>query len=76
MGCHLDPKAICCEVFLSVADLQASIEAFLKAWNQALEPFVRTATAESLQERPARRRRALEQMQRVCAIPKSRNPKK
>ena len=31
---HLDNKAIRRGVFLSVADLQASIEAFLAAWNQ------------------------------------------
>jgi len=31
---HLDNKAIRRGVFLSVADLQASIETFLKAWNK------------------------------------------
>jgi len=44
---HLDNKAIRRGVFLSVADLKASIEAFLKAWNQDPKPFVWTATAYS-----------------------------
>ena len=35
---HLDNKAIRRGVFLSVADLQASIEAFLTAWNQDPNP--------------------------------------
>ncbi len=41
---HLDNKAIRRGVSLSVADLQASIEAFLTAWNQDPKPFVWTAT--------------------------------
>jgi hypothetical protein len=48
---HLDIKAIRRGVFRSVADLQASIEAFLKAWNQDPKPFVWTATVESIQEK-------------------------
>ena len=36
---HLDNKAIRRGVFLSVADLQASIQSFLKAWNQHPKPF-------------------------------------
>jgi transposase len=41
---HLDNKAFRRGVFLSVADLQASIEAFLTVWNQDPKPFVWTAT--------------------------------
>lgn len=37
---HLDNKAIRRGVFRSVEDLKASIEAFLKAWNQDPQPFV------------------------------------
>src|ERR671918_1455154 len=48
---HLDNKAIRRGVFLSVADLKASIDAFLKAWNQDPKPFVWTATVESIQEK-------------------------
>ncbi len=43
---HLDNKAIRRGVFRSVADLQASIEAFLTSWNQDPKPFVWTATVE------------------------------
>src|SRR6185503_12294288 len=48
---HLDNKAIRRGVFLSVADLQASIQSFLTVWNQDPKPFVWTATVESIQEK-------------------------
>jgi transposase len=51
---HLDHKAIRRGVFLSVADLKASIEAFVKAWNQDPKPFVWTASIESIQEKLTR----------------------
>ena len=73
---HLDNKAIRRGVFLSVADLQASIEAFLTAWNQDPKPFVWTATVESIQEKLTRCRRTLEQIQPGCTSPKSRKRKK
>ena len=41
---HLDNKAIRRGVFRRVADLQASIEASLTAWNQDPKPFVWPAT--------------------------------
>jgi hypothetical protein len=47
---HLDNKAIRRGVFLSVVDLQASIAAFLKAWNDDPHPFVWTATVASIQK--------------------------
>ena len=59
---HLDNPAMRRGVFLSVADLQTPIAAFLKAWNQA-PPFVWTATVQSIQEKLARRRRTLEIVQ-------------
>jgi transposase len=73
---HLDNKAIRRGVFLSVADLQASIAAFLKAWNQDPKPFVWTATVESIQEQLTRCRRTLEQIQPGCTSPKSGRQKK
>ncbi len=73
---HLDNKAIRRGVFRSVADLQASIEAFLKAWNQDPKPFVWTATVESIQEKLTRCRRTLEQIKPGCTSPKSRKKKK
>ncbi len=65
-------KAIKRGVFLSVADLQASIEAFLTAWNQDPKPFVWTATVESIQEKLTRCRRTLEQIQPGCTSSKPR----
>ena len=73
---HLDDKAIRWGVFLSVADLESSIEAFLLAWNQNPKPFVWTATVESIQEKLTRCRRTLEQIQPGCTSPKSRKRKK
>ena len=51
---HLESKAIRRAVFLSVADLQASIGAFPTAWNQDPKPFVWTAIVESIQEKLTR----------------------
>ena len=73
---HLSDKAIRRGVFLSVADLQSSIEAFLLAWNQNPKPFVWTATVESIQEKLNRCRQTLEQIQPGCTSPKSRKRKK
>src|SRR5438270_10977988 len=73
---HLDDKAIRRGVFLSVADLQASIEAFLTVWNQDPKPFVWTATVESIQEKLTRCRQTLEQIKPGCTSPKSRTRKK
>jgi hypothetical protein len=55
-----------------MADLKASIEAFLKAWNPDPKPFVWTTTVESIQEKLNRCRRTLEQIKRGCTIPKTR----
>src|SRR4029453_10133514 len=73
---HPDNKAIRRGVFLSVADLEASIEAFLTAWNQDPKPFVWTATVESIQEKLTRCRQTLEQIKPGCTTPKSRKQKK
>jgi len=72
---HLDSKAIRRGVFRSVADLQAAIEAFLKAWNEDPKPFVWTATVESIQEKLNRCRRTLEHIKPGCTSPKSRKRK-
>ncbi len=73
---HLDSQAIRRGVFLSVADLQAAIDAFLTAWNQDPKPFVWTATVESIQEKLTRCRQTLEQIKPGCTTPKSRKQKK
>ena len=63
-------------VFLSVEDLQASIAAFLAAWNESPKPFVWTATVESIQEKLTRCRRTLEQIKPGCTSPKTRKRRK
>jgi transposase len=73
---HLDTKAIRRGVFLSVADLQASIEAFLAAWNEHPHPYVWTATVESIQDKLTHCRRTLEQIQPGCTSQKARKPKR
>jgi transposase len=56
---ELDSKAIRRGVFRSVKDLEASIHAFLQAWNQNPRPYVWTATVESISEKLSRCRRTL-----------------
>jgi transposase len=73
---HLDNRAIKRGVFLSVADLQASIAAFLNTWNESPQPFVWTATVESIQAKLSRCRRTLEQIQPGCTSPKRRKRNK
>jgi len=72
---HLDDKAIRRGVFLSVADLESSIGAFLQTWNKDPKPFVWTATVESIMEKLTRCRRTLEQIQPGCTRPKTRKRK-
>jgi transposase len=67
---HLDNKALRRGIFRSVADLQASIEAFLKAWNHDPKPFVWTATVESIQVKLIQCRQTLEQIKPGCTSPK------
>src|ERR1700747_809683 len=60
---HLYNQAIKRAAFLSVADLQTAIAAFLNTWNESPKPFVWTATIDSIQEKLSRCRRTLEQIQ-------------
>lgn len=71
----MDNKAIRRGVFLSVPDLKASIEAFIKAWNQNPKPFVWTATVESIQQKLSRCHRTPEQIKPGCTSPKTRKRK-
>ena len=73
---ELDNKAIRRGVFRSVEDLEASINAFLTAWNQDPQPYVWTATVESITEKLSRCRRTLEKIQPGCTRPRSRKRKK
>jgi len=62
--------------FSSVADLQKAIGEFLDAWNENPKPFVWTTTVESIQQKLARCRQTLEQIQPGCTQPRKRKPKK
>ena len=73
---ELDNKAIRRGVFLSVESLEASIDAFLSAWNKDPKPFVWTATVESITEKLSRCRRTLEKILPGCTSPRMRKRKK
>lgn len=62
-------------VFFSVEDLQRAIAEFLAAWNEAPNPFVWTATVESIMEKLSRCRQTLEQIQPGCTLPRTRKKK-
>ena len=73
---ELNAKAIRRGAFRSVEDLQAAIAAFLTACNKAPNPFVWTATVESITEKLSRCRRTLEKIQPGCTSPRTRKRKK
>jgi transposase len=73
---HLDGKAIRRGAFRSVEDLKASIDAFLTAWNKDPQPFVWSATVESITAKLSRCRQTLEIIQPGCTSPRARNRKK
>lgn len=62
--------------FGSVQDLQKAISEFLTNWNEKPNPFVWTATVESIQAKLARCRQTLEQIQPGCTLPRTRKKKK
>lgn len=59
----------------SVADLQTAIAQFLEAWNDNPQPFVWTATVDSIQAKLTRCRQTLEQIKPGCTAPRSRKTK-
>jgi len=61
--------------FTSVEALQKAIEEFLAAWNENPNPFVWTATVESIQEKLSRCRQTLEQIKPGCTKPRNRTKK-
>ena len=61
--------------FSSVGDLQNAITEFLAAWNENPKPFVWTATVEAIEQKLARCRQTLEQIQPGCTQPRKRKPK-
>ena len=62
--------------FRSVDDLQNAIREFLEAWNENPKPFIWTATVESIQQKLARCRQTLEQIQPGCTQPRTKRRKK
>ena len=62
-------------VFVSVEDLQKAIEEFLVAWNSDPQPFVWTATVESIPEKLSRCRQTLERIKPGCARTRMRKNK-
>jgi transposase/DNA-binding CsgD family transcriptional regulator len=73
---ELDAKAISRGVFRSVDDLRASINEFLKSWNENPKPFVWTATVESITEKLSRCRQTLERIQPGSTSSSTRKKKK
>jgi len=61
--------------FCSVQDLEAAITEFLEAWNETPNPFVWTATVDSIQEKLTRCRQPLEQIHPGCTRPRGRKAK-
>jgi transposase len=72
---ELDNKAVRRVVFHSVENLEASIDAFLTAWNKDPKPFVWTATVQSIKEKLSRCRRTLEKILPGCTSPRMRKRK-
>ena len=73
---ELESKAIRRGAFQSVEDLKNSIVAFLSAWNCEPQPFVWTATIESITEKLSRCRQTLESIQPGCTMPTKRKTRK
>ena len=62
--------------FFSVEDLERAIAEFLTAGNEHPNPFVWTATVESIREKLSRCRGTLEEIQPGCTQPRARQGKK
>jgi transposase len=69
---ELTSKAIRRGIFPSISDLKQAIEAYLESWNEDPNPFVWTATAESIWAKITKCRDVLEKAQPGCTQPKKR----
>jgi len=67
---ELTQKAIRCGSFVSVPDLQKSIEDFLVAWNLEPRPFIWTAKVEDIMKKIDRARAKLEEIKPGCTQPR------
>jgi transposase len=72
---ELTDKAIRCGVFVSVPDLEQTIEEYLAAWNATPRPFIWTATVGAIVEKLARAREKLEAIKPGCTQPRQRKTK-
>ena len=73
---ELTTKRVRRDSFHSVEDLEKAITEFLAVWNEHPQPFVWTATVESIKEKLSRCRQTLEQIQPGCTRPRSRKGRK
>ena len=73
---ELTSKRVRRGTFRSVADLVQAIEEYLSTWNENPQPFVWTATVESIMEKLSRCRQTLEKIQPGCTLPHTRKTKK
>lgn len=73
---ELTSKRVRRDSFHSVQDLEKAIAEFLAAWNEHPQPFLWTATVESIAEKLSRCRQTLEQIQPGCTQPRRRRRKK
>jgi transposase len=69
---ELTQKALKRGVFIGVPDLEQAIVAFLEGWNDEPNPFVWTATVESIMAKINKCREALEKIEPGCTLPKRR----
>jgi transposase len=68
---ELTTKRVRRDSFHSVEDLKKAITEFLAVWNEHPQPFVWTATVESIREKLSRCRQTLEKIQPGCTLPRS-----
>jgi len=73
---ELTGKRIRRGAFVSVDDLVAAIDEYLGAWNTNPQPFVWTATVQSIIEKLSRCKQTLEKIQPGCTLPRTRKTKK
>ena len=72
---ELTGKRIRRGVFVSVDALVAAIEQYLAAWNTKPNPFIWTATVDSIIEKLAHCKQTLERIQPGCTLPRTRKKK-
>ena len=73
---ELTEKAVRRGTFVSVAELEKAIAAFLDSWNEAPRPFVWTATVEKIMEKVNRARGELDKIKPGWATRKRRKKRK